>query len=191
MRPPGAFDLVPFECLGAGPAFGRAQNDHGPLGPFDYLPGRRAAGLFLDGADIQHAAFEDFGHFGVHDVGVIAFHNVGRPSKPPEEHVQFVRRNARKDGGVGNLVAVQVQDRKHGPVAYRVEEFVGVPTRGQRSGLRLAVAYGYGDDEVGIVESRSKTMGKAVPQFAALMNRSWRFGSAMAAYASGEGELLE
>ena len=40
---------------------------------------------------------------------------------------------------VGDLVAVEVQDRQHGAVADRVDELVRVPAGGQRPGLGLAV----------------------------------------------------
>ena len=54
--------------------------------------------------------------------------------------------------GIGDLVAVEVQDRQDRPVGRRVQELVGMPARRQRSGLRLAVADDAGDDQVGIVE---------------------------------------
>ena len=56
------------------------------------------------------------------------------------QRAQLVLRDAGQDGGVGDLVAVEVQDRQHGAVARRVEELVGVPAGGQRAGLGLAVA---------------------------------------------------
>ena len=53
---------------------------------------------------------------------------------------------------VGDLVAVQMQDRQHRAVADRVEELVRVPRRRQRPGLGLAVADHAGDDQIRVVE---------------------------------------
>ena len=65
---------------------------------------------------------------------------------------QLVARDAGEHGRVGDLVAVEVQDRQHRAVACRVEELVRVPARGQRPGLGLAVADDAGDEQVGVVE---------------------------------------
>src|SRR5437762_10567174 len=44
-----------------------------------------------------------------------------------------ILRDPRKNAGVGDLVAVQMQDRQNRPVANRVQELVGMPRRGQRA----------------------------------------------------------
>jgi hypothetical protein len=55
---------------------------------------------------------------------------------------------------VGNLVAVEMQNREARPVAGGTEKPVGMSRRGQRSGFRLAVANDAGDDEIWIVKHR-------------------------------------
>src|ERR1700688_2104547 len=84
-----------------------------------------------------------------------------------------------------------MQNGKHSAIVHRVEKFVGVPTGGQRPCLRFSVADRYGYDQVGIVECSPEAMGKAVPEFAALVNRSRSFRSAMAPDASRKRKLLQ
>ena len=93
--------------------------------------------------------------------------------------------------GVVDLVAVEVQDRQHRPVADRVEELVAVPARGEGAGFRLAVAHHDEGDQVRVVEDRPVGVGDAVAQLAALVDAAGRFGGGVAADAAGEGELLE
>src|ERR1700733_1647780 len=84
-----------------------------------------------------------------------------------------------------------MQNGQYGAIVHRVQKFVGVPTGGQRSCLRFSVADRYGHDEVGIGECGPEAMGKAVTEFAALVNRSRGFRSAMAADASRKRKLLQ
>ena len=71
---------------------------------------------------------------------------------PLEELLQFVLGNAGQEAGVGDLVSVQMEDRKHAAVTDRIDELVAVPARGERPGLGLAVADDAGNDQIGIVE---------------------------------------
>jgi len=54
------------------------------------------------------------------------------------------------------------QDRQDGSVGRGVDELVGVPTRGQRAGLGLAVADDAGDDQVGGVKGGAEGVELAV-----------------------------
>src|SRR4029077_11450846 len=47
--------------------------------------------------------------------------------------------DAGENAGIGDLVAVQVQDRENRAVGHRVQEFVRMPARCQWSSLRFAV----------------------------------------------------
>src|SRR6202044_3272559 len=87
----------------------------------------------------------------------------------------------RQNGGVRNLVPIQMQDGQHRSIAHRVEKLIGVPAGGQRSGLRFSIAHHHGHDQVRIVEGRAKSMGDAVTQLAALVDRAWSLRSAMPA----------
>ena len=104
---------------------------------------------------------------------------------------QFLAADARQHGRIGDLEAVEMQDRQHRAVARRVEKLVGVPAGGQRAGFRLAVADDAGDDQIGIVEGRAIGVQQRIAQFAALMDRARRFRRDMAGNAVRPGELAE
>ena len=99
--------------------------------------------------------------------------------------------NAGQDGRVGNLVAIEMQDRQHGSVGDRVEKFVGLPRSRQRAGLRFTVADNAGDDQTGIVERGSEGMAERIAQFTAFVNRTGRRWRHMAGNPAGKRELRE
>ena len=84
-----------------------------------------------------------------------------------------------------------MKDRQDRAVADRVQELVDVPGSCQRARFRFAVADHRRDDQVGIVERSAAGVRKHIAEFAAFVDRAWRFGSAVAADAAGKGELLE
>ena len=100
-------------------------------------------------------------------------------------------RDAREDGRVVDLVAVEMQDRQHCAIANRIEELVGMPRGGQRRGFRLAVADHHRHQQVRVVIGRTEGVRHAVAEFAAFVDRAGGFRRAMAADAAGERELLE
>ena len=81
-------------------------------------------------------------------------------------------RDPRQHRRVGDLVAVEVQDRQHRAVGGRVEELVRVPARGERPGLGLAVADHAGHDQVGVVERGAVGVRQRVAELAALVDRA-------------------
>ena len=99
--------------------------------------------------------------------------------------------HARKDRGVGDLIAVQMQNGQDRAVGGGVEELVALPGGGQRPGFGFAVADGDCRDQPGVVEHGPEGVGDAVAQLAAFVDGARRLGSAVAGYAAGEGELLE
>ncbi len=99
--------------------------------------------------------------------------------------------DAGQDGRVVDLVAVEMQDRQHGPVVDRVEKLVGLPRGRQGAGFRFAVADDAGDDQAGVVEGGPEGMAERVPQLAALVNRPRRRRRNMAGNPAGERELCE
>ncbi len=145
----------------------------------------------LDALNLADHLVKRCGHEGVHRHGIVALDEIGCVAIAAEERVQFVMGNARQHRGAGDLVAVQVQDGQHGAVVDRVEEFVRVPARGMRAGLRFAIADHAGDQQIGIVKGRAKGMRERIAQLASLMNRTWRLRCYMARDAAGKGELLE
>src|SRR5207237_6272220 len=95
------------------------------------------------------------------------------------------------DRGVGDLVAVDVQDRQHRAARRRVQELVGVPRAGGRPGLRLAVADDACDDQVGVVERGAERRRQRVAELAALVDGPRHDRSEVAREASGRGEAAD
>ena len=124
-------------------------------------------------------------------VGLGAGHEAGRIAVALEQRCELLLRDAGEDRGVGDLVAVEVQDGQHRPVAGGVQELVRVPAGRQRPGLGLAVADDHADEQVGVVERRSVGMDECVTELPALVDRSGRLGGHVAGHSPREGELAE
>jgi hypothetical protein len=95
-----------------------------------------------------------------------------------------------EDDRVGDLVAVQVQDRQHSTISARVDELVGVPRGRERSGLCLTVADDTGNHQIGIVQYSAVRVAEGVSELAALVDRAGQLRCHMAR-TTGEGELAE
>ena len=185
---------MPSTCLavhdgGAGPALGGPEHDHRPAGAL----GRPAvpSGGGLDGGDLVERRVEGVRERPVDALGVVALDHVDRVAVALEQRGQLGLRDAGQHRGVGDLVAVEVEDRQHGAVDRRVEELVGVPAGGQGAGLGLAVAHHAHGHEVGVVERGAVGVGQGVAQLAALVDRPGRLGGGVAGHATGERELAE
>ena len=168
--------------------FGRAEDDHRPGRPLHDALGTSVRPDLLDLGDhrVEHSR-----QLLVDRRRLVSLDEVRLVAHALEELLQLVLGDAGEEAGVGDLVAVQMQDRQHAAVAGRVEEFVAVPAGGQRPGLGLAVADDAGDDQVRIVERGPVSVAQGVAEFAALVDAAWRFRGDMAGNASGEAELLE
>ena len=121
--------------------------------------------------------------------GLVTLDEVGCPPVAAQQLLQFLVGDPRQDGGIGNLVTVEMQDGQHRAVGGRIEELIGMPRRGQRSGFRLAIADDAGDDEIGIVEHRAERMAERIAQLAALVNRARAFRRRVAGNPSGKRKL--
>ena len=106
----------------------------------------------LDRADPLDHGVHARRHLLVHGLGVGPFDEVRLVAVADEKALQLLAADPSEHGRIGDLVAVQVQDRQNGAVGGRVEELVGVPGGRERAGLGLAVAHDARDDEIGIVE---------------------------------------
>ena len=188
MGPEGALDDLAVHFLGAGPALGGAQDDHGPGGA-----GFLAAdpGVGLDALDFPDGPVQGGGHLLVHILGVIPLYEARFPAAAPEEVLHLALGDAGEDGGVVDLETVQVEDGQHCPVPHGVEELVGVPGGGQGAGFRLAVTHHAGGDQIGVVKHRAKGVGQGVAQLATLMDGARGLRGHVAGDAAGEGELFE
>lgn len=171
-----------------GPALGRAQDDHGPTWTGLETEG---AGVVLDALDVSDHGVERGGHELVHLCRIVALDEIGRIAIAAEQGFQFVARDAGQHRGAGDLVAVQMQDGQYGAVMDRIEKLVRVPARGERPGLRLAVADHAGNDQVRIVEGRTVSVRQRITQLAALVDRPGCLGRDMTGDAARKRELLE
>ena len=188
MRSPGSLRGQSIHHLRAGPALRSAQHDHRPARP---LGASLDAGRVLQRRDLAGNRLEDTRHPLVHRPRIVAVHPVHGVAVPLQQRRQLAVADPRQHRWIGDLVAVQVQDREHGTVADGVEELVGVPACRQRAGLRLAVADDAADDEVGVVEGGPVRVRERVAELAALVDRSGRLGGHVRRNASGERELPE
>ena len=181
-------DLETVHDLRAGPALGRAQHHHRPPRPCGETV---RACLELDLADVGDDPIERRGHQLVHGRRLIPGDKVRLVAVTVQQLLQLLVRHARGQRGVGDLVAVQVQDRQHGAVAHRVQELITVPARGERTSLGLAVADDAGDQEVGIVERCAVGVTQRVAELTTLVNGAGRLGRGVTRDAAGKGELPE
>ena len=185
---PRALDRQAVDEGGAGPALGAAQDDHRPA---------RAAGRAilacrpLDPLDRPDHFVHDARHQPVGSHRLVDRHETGFVAVALEQGPQLRLGDARQDGRVGDLVAVEVEDREDRPVADGRQELVGVPARGERSRFGLAVADDAADDQVGVVEGRPVRVGQRVAEFAALVDGARRLRRDVTGDAAREGELAE
>jgi hypothetical protein len=122
---------------------------------------------------------------------LVALDEVRLPAVAAHQRCQLVVGDAREQGGVVDLVAVQVKDRQHGAVAGGVEELAGVPGGGERAGLGLAVADRDHHQQVRVVVGGAEGVADGVAEFAALVDGPGGLRGAVGADAAGERELLE
>ena len=109
----GAFHRQAVDLLGAGPALGGLEDDHGPGGALGDAP---LAGVGLDGLDGGDDRVEGVGELAVDGGGVVALDPVGGVAVAAHQPFELGAGDAGQDGGVGDLVAVEVEDRQHGSV---------------------------------------------------------------------------
>ena len=84
--------------------------------------------------------------------------------------VQLGVGDARQNGRIGNLVAIQMQDRQNRPVMHRAEKLVGMPRSGQRPCLGLAIAHHASHNQVGVVKGGAVSMRQRITQLATFMD---------------------
>ena len=188
VRAPVALLPLAVDFLGAGPAFRRPHDDHRPDRAFrkSILPR-----VSLDVPNLADHRLQRGGHEFVHDCRVVAFDEMRRVPVSAKKRFELLMTDPRQHGRIGDLVAVEMQDRQHGAVAHRIEKLVGMPARRKRPGLRFAIADDRGDDEVRIVKGGAVGVGKRIPELAALVDRAGRLRRHMARNSAGERELRE
>src|SRR5580704_514243 len=108
------------------------------------------------------------------------------PTTPLQQLHQLLPRDAGQQRGIGDLVAVEMKNRQNGAIARGVQKLVGMPRRGQRPGLRFAVADDASDHERRIVKHGAEGVARRITELAALMNRSRALRGRVTRNAAGE-----
>ena len=144
--------------------------------------------MLVDGA---HDGVEGPRHLDMHLRWIVALDEMRIPPVAAQQLRQLAARDARQHGRIGDLVAVQVQDRQHRAIGGRIEEHVRMPGGGERTGLGFAVADHACGNQVRVVEHGAEGMAQRVAQLAALVNAARRFRCHVAGDAAGKRELPE
>ena len=184
----GIFNCFAVHFFRACPALRRAQNNHRPNVIFRTVS---SAHSILDSFDIAIGQLQRFRHRLMHTAGFRAFHKVRLPAHTCKKLPQHVIRSTGQNGRIGNLVAVQMQNRQHRAIFVRIDKFVALPGSGQRTSFRFSIADHAGRNQIGIVKYRAKGMGQRIAQFSALMNRAGHLRRHMTGNPAGKGKLLE
>src|SRR5919198_949674 len=97
-----------------------------------------------------------------------------------EQVLQLFSADARQHRGIGNLVAVQMQNGQYGAIGDWVEKFVRMPCGRQWARLGFTVPDNASDDQIGMVEGGAERVRQGVAKLASLMNGAWSLGSYVA-----------
>jgi len=188
---PGTLGLLAVDELRAGPALRGAEDDH-RVERTMHIVGLSGG---LDLADLVEDGLEELGETTVdgHVVLIVEASDelVRLVTHAVEELVQLFVGDAGQDGRVGDLVAVEVQDRQHDTVGARVDELVGLPAGSQRAGLSFAVADDGRDEEGRVVHHSAVSVGQSVTQLATLVDGARGLRSVVGRDAARVGELAE
>ena len=122
----------------------------------------------------------------MHGFRLAALDEVRDPAVAAEKLLQFLVTDARENRRAGDFRSVEMQDRQYRPVHSGVEELVGLPARGQRSGLCLPVPDDTGNYQVRVVERRPEGVRQAVAELAPFVNGTGRFRGDVAGDAAGK-----
>jgi hypothetical protein len=84
-----------------------------------------------------------------------------------------------------------VQDGQYGTIAYRVEEFIGVPSGSEGSGFSFPVPYNAAYNQVRVIKGSAVSVRNGITQFTTFMDGARGFRGDVARNSTREGELLE
>src|SRR5579885_2814393 len=172
-----ALDGLPIYNFGAGPTFRSAKNDHGPD-----RPAREAfrASRILNAPNLLHHGFKRPGHQLMHGFRLVTFDPIGLVAHPSKKLTELVVADASEYGGIVDLVAVEMENRQHRPVADRIEKLVGMPACSKRLRLGFSIAHDAAEQQIGIIKRRAVRMGNGVAQLAAFVDWARSLRSHMA-----------
>src|SRR5262249_6292691 len=178
---PKSFDLLAFDLLRTGPAFRTPQDDERPARRLRFIAITPTfPRQLLNRVDIFDHLIEDRSHALVHWGWVRPRDRNRFIAVAPKQTDDFVIGHSAEDGGIGDLVTVEMQDGQDGSIRSRIKESIAVPRCRERAGLRLAVAHDARDDQVRVVECRAVRVGKSIAEFPSFMNGARRFRRRMA-----------
>src|SRR6185437_15458205 len=102
--------------LGPCPALRRAQHDHGPARP--RLIALQASAL-LDLSNAPDDDIERRGHRLVHRCRLVSLDEVWLPAISAQQLLELLATDAREQRGIGDFVAIEMQDRQDRAIAGR------------------------------------------------------------------------
>src|SRR5262245_48316908 len=117
MRAPGPFDRLAVNEFRPGPTFRAAQNDDGPGWE---RGGPLGASFLLNKANLVDDGIHRRRHLLVHRCRFVPFDKIWLVTVSSEEVRQLVIAEPSQHGGIRDLVAIQMKDVKHGPIASRI-----------------------------------------------------------------------
>src|SRR5581483_1192994 len=112
--------------------------------------------IFLQDTDFCIAGLKRLCEGLMHRHGVVAFDKMNVVAITLDESMNVVILCAPEHGGAGNLVAIQVENGQHSPVAHRIQKRDGFPGAFKGGGLGLAIAHNSYHDQVWMVEDCAK-----------------------------------
>src|SRR5215469_10591501 len=188
MASPVVLTLFPIDLGRAGPTLGGAQNDH--------WPGRTALeALFArfapDPLYVTCDRVERRRHRAVHLRRLVSFDEIWLIPVAFEQLPEFFFGDSREKAGVGNLVAIEVQNRQNATVALRIEKLVAVPSGCERACFCLAISDYASDYQIRIVKGGAVSMRERISKLTTFMNGAWCLGCDMAGNTAWKAELLE
>ncbi len=187
MRAPSPLHWLAVDELWPGPAFWRAEHDHGPARPLHSVRRRTRRNLNL--VNLRYDLIKRAGQMLMHHGRDVAFHEMRFITVTADQIGQFLVADAGEHRRIGDLEPIEMKDRKNSTITRRIQKLVGVPTRGQRTSFRLPVADDAGHDQIRIVECRAVCVDEAITEFAPFMDRPGSFRRDMTRDAIRPGEL--
>ena len=110
------------------------------------------------------------GHQLMHFFRFVSLDKIWSIAITAEQLIQLLVADTGENAGIGDLIAIQMENRQNCAVARRIQELIGMPARRQRSSLRLAIADNAGHDQIRIIESGSIGVRKGVAELTAFVN---------------------
>ena len=125
MRAPETFNLLAIDLLGPGPALWAAQHNHRPFRP---LAGRTPVPRrTLDGSNSVERSLQRICHQAVHQSRVASLDEKGFMAAAEKEMADLVDAHSAQHCRIGDLVAIEMENREHRAVTRRIEKLVGMP----------------------------------------------------------------